>query len=130
MVRKNDPPALRLLLESGVDANATPRKKEMWFTPGETALYAATSANAPDLVSLLLDKGANPDIASPTGGNMSTPLMMGAYFCNATTIDTLIAHGATRSATNARGETAAQLAETGWTNDMKPCTAEITAKLL
>ncbi len=121
--------AINLLIESGVDANATPRTKEMWFTPGETALYAAASANEADVVAALLAKGANPDIATPEGGNMSTPLMMAAYHCNGAMIDALIAHNVTRSATNAGGATAADLAETGWTSDMKPCAAEITAKL-
>ncbi len=129
LVRKKDAEALRLLLASGVDANATPRVKEKWFTPGETALYTAAYANATDLVSLLLDKGANPDIAAPEGGNMSTPLMMGAYFCNGPMIDALIAHNVSRSATNPSGDTAAHLAEIGWTNDMKPCAADIVAKL-
>ena len=121
--------ALNRLIESGVDANATPRTKEMWFRPGETALYAAASADDADVVAALLNKGANPDIASPEGGNMATPLMMAAYHCNGAMIDALIAHNVTRSATNAGGATAADLAETGWTNDMKPCAAEITAKL-
>jgi ankyrin repeat protein len=129
MVVKKEAAAVGLLLASGVDANATPRTKEKWFNPGETALYAAASANAPEIVSLLLDKGANPEIARPDGGNMSTPLMMGAYFCNGPMIDALLSHGASRSTTNSSGETAAHLAETGWTNDMKPCAPEITAKL-
>ena len=129
MVRDKQPDAIKLLIESGVDANATPRTKEKWFTPGETALYAAASAHDAALVTLLLDKGANPDIASPTGGNMATPLMMGAYHCNSAVIDALIAHNVTRSATNSGGGTAADLAATGWTNDMKACAPEITAKL-
>ena len=129
LVRKNDAAALRLLLESGVDVNATPRVEEKWFVPGETGLYTAAETNNPELVSLLLEKGANADIATPRGGNMSTPLMMAAYFCNAAMIDALVAHNVTRGATNINGDTAAQLAETGWTNDMKPCAADIVAKL-
>lgn len=129
MARTKQIDTLNLLIESGVDANATPRVKERWFEPGETALYAAASANAPEVVTALLNKGANPDIAAPGGGNMSTPLMMAAYFCNGAMIDALIAHNVTRSATNAGGSTAADLAATGWTNDMKACAGEITAKL-
>ncbi len=129
MARTKQIDAVNLLIESGVDANATPRVKEMWFRPGETALYAAASANAPDVVAALLNKGANPDIAAPEGGNMSTPLMMAAYFCNGAMIDALVAHNVTRSATNSSGDTAADLAATGWTNDMKACAPEITAKL-
>ena len=129
MARDGQVDAINLLIESGVDPNATPRTKEKWFTPGETALYTAARANAADVVSALLNKGANPDIAAPGGGNMSTPLMMAAYFCNGAMIDALIAHNVTRSANNAGGATAADLAATGWTNDMKPCADEITAKL-
>ena len=58
---------------------------------------------------------------------MSTPLMMAAYFCNGAMIDALVAHNVTRSATNASGDTAADLAATGWTNDMQACAPEITA---
>ena len=70
-MHKKDADAVRLLLDSGVDANATPRIKEKWFKPGETALYTAASKNEPDLVALLLNNGANPNIGSPDGGNMS-----------------------------------------------------------
>ncbi len=129
MARTKQVDAVNLLVESGVDANATPRVKEMWFRPGETALYAAASANDGDVVVALLNKGANPDIAAPEGGNMSTPLMMAAYFCNGAMIDALVAHNVTRGATNAGGSTAGDLAATGWTNDMKACAPEITAKL-
>ena len=129
MAKMKELAAVILLLDNGVDVNATPRTKEKWFTPGEGALYAAASVNAADIVSLLLDKGAAVEIPRPEASNMSTPLMMGAYFCNGPMIDALLAHGASRSVTNAKGETAAQLAATGWTNDMKPCADEITAKL-
>jgi ankyrin repeat protein len=129
MARTGQIDALNLLVESGIDANATPRTDEMWFTPGETALYMAAGANVADVAAALLSKGANPNIATPKGGNMPTPLMMAAYHCNGAMIDALIAHNVNRGATNGGGETAADLAATGWTSDMKPCAAEIVAKL-
>lgn len=129
MVHLEKTDGLKLVLESGVDANATPRKEEKWFRPGETALYRAAWNDKLELATILLDKGANPNISTPAGGNMSTPLLIAAYRCSGPMIDALIAHGASLTLTNASGETAHTLAETGWTSDMKPCAADILAKL-
>ena len=129
MAYKNDAAAVRLLLENGVDPNASPQKKEMFFIPGETALYRAASDNNAPMVALLLEKGASPDVSAPSGGNMPTPLSMAAYYCNGAMIDSLLQHGASKGLTNGSGNTALDLARTGWTNNMQPCDAGIQAKL-
>jgi ankyrin repeat protein len=131
MVTKDKPEAVRLLLDSGVDPNATPRTEHvsLGLVPGETALFTAVDGGNPDVVSMLLGAGADPNIASPKSVNIPTPLMMAVYYCDGPMIDLLIAAGASRSATSQNGDTAASLGETGWTNDMQPCPADIIAKV-
>ena len=97
MESKKDAAAIRLLVESGVSVDATPRQKLMWFHPGETALFHAAYDNQLELVTLLLNLGANPNLSSPEGGNMSAPLLLAAYHCNRAMIDALLAHGASRA---------------------------------
>jgi len=126
--RKNRADIITLLLDSGVSVNATPQTKGYGETPGETALTQAVEGGHLELVTLLLDRGANPNVFVPNV-NMPTPLTMAAYYCDSALIDLLIARGALRSTTNSGGSTAADLAASGWTDNMKPCSPEIVAKL-
>ena len=129
LLRKHGAVAGVAFVDNSTPAAPSPPSSAVAAGDQDSALYAAARKNDGEAVSLLLDKGANPNFATPTGGNMPTPLSMAAYFCNAPMIDALLTHGASRSATNSHGDTAAHLAEIGWTNDMKPCSAEIVAKL-
>jgi ankyrin repeat protein len=131
LMRRNNLDAIRLLLTSGVSADATPRTeyRHLGISPGETALFKAVSAQNLDLAVLLLGAGANPNIASPKSPNMPTPLMMAAYHCDGPMIDALMARGASRNTTSHSGDTAASLARKGWTTNMQPCPANILAKL-
>lgn len=128
LARTNRQDAIALLLDNGVDVNATPRTKGFGETLGETALTQAVEGNNLELVSFLLGKGANANVLVP-GVNMPTPLTMAAYNCNGPIIDALIAKGASRGTTNSSGDTAADLAASGWTSDMQPCSPDVVAKL-
>jgi ankyrin repeat protein len=68
--------------------------------------YAATGPE-PELVRLLLDKGAPVDARSPNG---STPLMMAARYGSEASVDLLLARGANPKLRNVRDLTAADFA--------------------
>jgi ankyrin repeat protein len=68
--------------------------------------YAATGPE-PELVRLLLDKGAPVDARSPNG---STPLMMAARYGSEASVDLLLARGANPKLRNQRDLTAADFA--------------------
>ena len=77
-------------------------------TLNQTALIAAVTHNSAECVHLLLERGANPEIADNAGW---TPLIYAAYFSTDTAVmEDLLAHRAAIDARNGRGVTALYLA--------------------
>ena len=68
--RKGDLGAVKLLLSYGADVNAV-------IEPGLTALHAAKITGRKEIINLLLEKGADPDIPIPTKDKL-----VDAYFNN------------------------------------------------
>ena len=122
-------PAVQALLDAGVDANARYPKARFGSSEGTTALIEAANENDLGTASLLIEHGADANAVVPGTSNMPTALTWAAYHCNADMIRLLLAHGADRSFTNASGKSAADLARSGWTNDMQPCPAEVQSLL-
>lgn len=120
-VRDGNAKVVNTLLDAGVDVNGLDKFG--------TALYWAAEHNDPAMVDLLLARGADPNVALDSSDNMRTPLMWAAYHCNADVVAKLLAHHAALDTKNANGRTAGGLANRGWTSDMKPCSAELQAKL-
>lgn len=123
--------AVRLLVENGVSANASAvdQPKCPNFCPTGTALTNATQLDHLDVMTLLLTLGADVNLAEPTRSNYETPLMWAAARCNLASIQLLLDKGAKRSPTNQKGETAYDLARTGFTSSMQPCSTEVLAAL-
>lgn len=118
----NDGAAVKALLAGGVSINAQNAQ-------GETALIEATRADQLEMIALLLAGSANPNLAIRGEANMTTPLMEAAYNCSAKAARLLLDHGADRNARNPSGDTAYDLASSGWTSNMKACSTEVTALL-
>ncbi|MEO7150543.1 MAG: ankyrin repeat domain-containing protein [Burkholderiaceae bacterium] len=78
---KGDVAVSRRLIERGARVNL----------PGWTPLHYAASGPAPELVGLLLDRGAEVDALSPNG---TTPLMMAARYGSWEGVELLLARGA------------------------------------
>ncbi len=91
---------MRRLLDRGAVVH-----KEGW-----SALHYAATGPSAAAVRLLLDRGAPIDAASP---NRSTPLMMAAQYGSEESVELLRLRGATLSAKNDRGLTAADFARLG-----------------
>ena len=124
-VRDDNQAAIGVLIDSGANVNAIAPEGLAKFSPGDTALLVAAEANKAPMVSFLLSRGADPNLASPLPVNMTTALMWAAYHCNADMARALVARGASLSATNQGGSTARDLARTGWTSDMKACGSDV-----
>jgi len=95
-------PAVRLLLEVGANVDEP-------TLPGTTALFPAATTSA-EIVKLLLDKGANPNVRAKTD---ATPIM---FTRGADVIALLLARGADVRARSKTGETA--LMETALRGDL------------
>ncbi|GAB6164163.1 hypothetical protein JCM19992_01630 [Thermostilla marina] len=88
--------AIRAYLASGGDLDV--KQPESGITPLMTAaLHGHTEA-----VTLLLERGADPNLPS---GDGSTPLHAAAFFCRADIVTLLLDHGADINRRNARSET-------------------------
>jgi ankyrin repeat protein len=74
---------------------------------GWSPLHYAATGPEPELVRLLLDKGAPADARSPNG---STPLMMAARYGSEASVDVLLARGADPKLRNQKDLTAADFA--------------------
>ncbi len=88
---------VRQLLQRGAQINSS----------GWTALHYAATGPQPDVVTLLLDRGASVDAESP---NRTTPLMMAARYGAESSVEALLARGASLSHRNDQGRTAADFA--------------------
>jgi uncharacterized protein len=94
--------AAALLIEHGAEVDAFGRG---WMTG--TALHSAASRLQADVVRILLDAGANPDVRQSAGW---TPLHAAAMNGDLASADLLLAAGADPTATNDEGRSVADLA--------------------
>lgn len=120
------PEAVTALLNAGVNVNA--RSNEVG-KKGETAIIEAAFVNDVGLARLLLDHGADANMVRPGSDNMPTALMLAAYNCNSDLIALLAAHGARDTIRNSDGHNAYDLAQSGYTNNMSPCSSDVLAAL-
>lgn len=96
------PESAALLLERGAEVDAFGRG---WMTG--TALHSATSRLQSDVVRILLEAGANPDVRQSAGW---TPLHAAAMNGDLTSVELLLAAGADPHATNDEGRSVSELA--------------------
>jgi ankyrin repeat protein len=96
------PGAAALLLERGAEVDAFGRG---WMTG--TALHSATSRLQSDVVRVLLEASANPDVRQSAGW---TPLHAAAMNGDLTSVELLLAAGADPHATNDEGRSVSELA--------------------
>lgn len=75
--------------------------------PGWTPLHYAATGPEPQIVKLLIERGAVVDAEAP---DKTTPLMMAARYGKEESVDLLLAHGADPKRTNARNMNAADFA--------------------
>jgi hypothetical protein len=94
-------PAVTSLLAKGAAVNRS----------GWTALHYAAASGDDEIARILLQHGANIDVASPLKSGAYTPLMMAAREGKESTALLLLDKGANPRLTNSEGLTAAQLAE-------------------
>lgn len=102
-INKITPDALRIieiLINAGIDVNAT-------NVYGETPILLAVKKNNFELVKLLLNSGANPNVSF--GGYEITPLKIAASNGNFDIVKILLQAGANPNASNQEGETAASM---------------------
>ena len=78
--------------------------------PGWSPLHYAATGPEPELIRLLLDRGAAIDAKSPNG---STPLMMAARYGSEVSVELLLLKGANVLARNDQGLSAADFAKLG-----------------
>ena len=78
---------------------------------GRTALMFAATGSFPETVSLLLERGADPNATDKAEG--WSPLMFAAAEGNRTVAERLLEHGADPTLTDRDGETARTFAENG-----------------
>ncbi|XP_014673036.1 PREDICTED: putative ankyrin repeat protein RF_0381 [Priapulus caudatus] len=82
---KGDEAAVRMLLSHGANANAA-------NSHGETSLYHATYCGKLNIMRLLLEAGADPNVAETMSGKM--PLMMAVSKGDEAVVRMLLSHGA------------------------------------
>ena len=93
--KRQDRPAVRLLLEQQVDVNTV-------AADGATALHWAAHWNDLDTAELLLRAGANANVANEYG---VTPLALACTNASAAMVETLLAAGADATLASSTGET-------------------------
>lgn len=103
------PGAAALLIERGAEVDAFGRG---WMTG--TAMHSAVSRLHADVVGLLLDAGANPNVRQSAGW---TPLHAAAMNGDLASLDLLLAAGADPTATNEEGRSVADLASESGDDD-------------
>jgi uncharacterized protein len=96
------PDAASLLIERGAEVDALGRG---WMTG--TALHSAVSRLHSDVVRILLEAGANPNVRQSAGW---TPLHAAAMDGDLTSVELLLASGADPTATNDEGRSVVDLA--------------------
>ncbi len=108
-IRSKKEDRVRAALDAGLDANA--RDKD-----GAPAIYAAANWGGPAIVRLLLDRGADPDAPTASGGH--TALMRAMVRPGTEIVEALIARGARVDAEDAWGGTALLAAARGGRVDL------------
>jgi uncharacterized protein len=96
------PDAVAMLIERGAEVDALGRG---WMTG--TAMHSAVSRLHGDIVRLLLEAGANPNVRQSAGW---TPLHAAAMNGDLTSVELLLASGADPTASNEEGRSVADLA--------------------
>jgi ankyrin repeat protein len=96
------PDAASLLIERGAEVDAFGRG---WMTG--TAIHSAVSRKHAELVGILLEAGANPNVRQSAGW---TPLHAAAMNGDLASVELLLASGADAAATNEEGRSVADLA--------------------
>ena len=96
------PDAASLLIERGAEVDAFGRG---WMTG--TAIHSAASRKHADLVGILLEAGANPNVRQSAGW---TPLHAAAMNGDLSSVELLLASGADPAATNEEGRSVSDLA--------------------
>lgn len=127
-VLNGDQAAVGLLIDNGANVNAVASAGRVEYSAGDTALLVAAFHDKAEIVSLLLTRGADPNLVPPAEGGMNTALGWAAFHCNANMARTLIAHGASLSATNRNGRTALQSAQSR-VPVMEACGSDVLALL-
>lgn len=108
MIREGKSPSLenlslvKLLLERGANPNAV-------SIGGDTALMSAIYHGRPDTVRLLLQYGADPNLAA--GPSKTTPLILASHYCFEDIVDILVKNNANHAAKDAGGGTAETAAQ-------------------
>jgi ankyrin repeat protein len=99
------PEAARFLIQQGADIEAVARNRR--FASEARPLHSAVAAQQGEVVTLLLEAGANPNSRQHGG---FTPLLEAAQLGNAELVDVLMASGADQGARLDDGSSAADLA--------------------
>jgi hypothetical protein len=99
-IAKNDMPAVRELLRSGVDPNCSDERLR-------SPLAWASTLQRREMVNLLLENGSDCNYADPSG---YTPLMYASQNRDLVTVKILLAHGADPAKVNFQGKNAAGIA--------------------
>ncbi|MBA64001.1 MAG: hypothetical protein CMJ76_16725 [Planctomycetaceae bacterium] len=101
-IESHDETSLRTILDDGISPDSRHRL-------GYTALNATVYANAPALTKLLLEYGADPNLAS-LEGDRNTPFHEAAFWGQSDIFRLLLDEGADLSLTNTKGASATLLA--------------------
>lgn len=104
--RTGDVAAIRRELEAGVSVDAKMEGAENWMR-GMTPLMSSVFFNQPDAAALLLENGANPDLAASDG---RTPIIYAAGWADAPMVESLLDRGVTINARSREGWTALMFA--------------------
>mmetsp|Transcript_6924 Transcript_6924/g.11988 ORF Transcript_6924/g.11988 Transcript_6924/m.11988 type:complete len:358 (-) Transcript_6924:1362-2435(-) len=104
--RMNDLETMKYLMDNGVDANAPGHKDINYAAP----LHIACSAGFEEAAEMLLDRGAELNLATPdTQGN--SPLHFAVGYGQIQMIEFLLNKGANKYATNSNGQMPSEMAE-------------------
>jgi ankyrin repeat protein len=102
-IRKNRAEMVRLLIERGLDPNATKRPprvgRELPDLRGQSALFAAVMRDHPEIVRVLLDAGADPN---GVAGSFSSPLGQAGRYGYTDIMNLLLERGADPNTTKER----------------------------
>lgn len=124
---KNQTDAVRTLIDAGVDVDAR-YPGRFGAYDRSTALIEAARQNNFSMAALLLQHHADVNAMLPDHGNMTTPLMFAAYNCNAEMVRLLATYGARDNVRESEGN-AYDLARSGWTDTMQPCSSDVLSAL-
>ncbi|MGE5591492.1 MAG: ankyrin repeat domain-containing protein [Bacillota bacterium] len=99
--------ALAVLLDHGADINRVSRST-VAFVPRNTALHAALAGGSEEAAAMLIERGANINVADSNG---QTPLHLAAFGGLDRSLDLLLECGAQTEVRDAQGRTPLQIAQ-------------------